>query len=149
MLNDNYSEVDQIIDILVIEDNENTINLFKVITKKFDLTIKFARSMTDFFEIITQYHFKFVLCGLYSENKKDALFIAQFFNRLRLSSKQGKLLLFTSSMILKREIDIHGFDGQLEKEFPYIYAFFKRHFNFRSISSVMNEENVELHFANA
>ena len=52
-------------------------------------------------------------------------------------------------MISKHEIAVHGFDGQLEKEFSYIYAFFMRHFNFRSVNTIVRDENAEMQFANA
>lgn len=131
----------KLFDVLVIEQNENIINLFKVITKKFDLTIKYVRSMVEFFEIIKENNFRFILCDLYSKRIKDAIIIAEVFTRIRLTRDiKGKIFLFSDHELSNVDKSFSAFDDKLDIDFSSIYSFLVDHFDFRTIASIPKEE---------
>ena len=53
----------QNMELLLIEKNEAIIDFFKILTKKFNLRIKYAKSLDEFVELTKSNDFQNVICG--------------------------------------------------------------------------------------
>ena len=128
-------------DILLIEDSTAIIDLFKVLTKKFDLKIKYAKNTSEFLNIIRFNSFKYVLCDLNLDYKLEGLFISKVFSNIRkIQQTESKILLFSSEKVTEKEISKSGFDGSLVKDFLSIYDFLLQNFPLRSFHDLLVNE---------
>lgn len=128
------------IDLLVIDDSSAIIDIFKVITKRFDLKIKFAKNTYEFMDIAQQYNFKYVLCDLNLDYNYEGFFISRIYAIIRkYKNEEGKILLFTSEQATDLELMKFNFDGSLKKEFLPIYDFLIQNFPLRSIHDLLQD----------
>ena len=131
---------DKTIDILLIEDSNSVIDLFSVLTKKFDIKIKYAKNSYDFMTLARDHHFKYVLCDLNLDYKYEGYFISRIYSNIRkVNHENGKILLFSAERETKEEFLIHGFDGSLDKNFLAIYEFLLHNFPLRSFHDLIKE----------
>ena len=129
------------IDVLLVENSTAIIDLFKVLTKKFDLTIKFVENTAEFVEIIKKYDFLFVLCDLNLDYKLEGLFISQIYASFRkIKNLEGKNYLFTSDPVINFDFSKYGFDDCLPKNFQSIYQFLREKFPFRSFHDLITDK---------
>lgn len=137
-------------DLLLIEDNEAVIDLFKVITKKFDLKIHYARNTKEFMDLIKEKHFKYVLCDANLTYAREGFFISQIFVNIKnIRQIQSTILLFSTSTFSEAEVMKFGFDGVVNKNFSTIYAFLMNTFGLKSIKNLTALENNEILYVKA
>ena len=137
-----------LIDILLIDDNESVIDIFKILTKKFNLTIKYAKNTQEFIELSKKYNFSIILCDLNLDYKFEGFFIARLFSSLKLMRHlDSKVLLFSSQTLTNDELLKFSFDGSLDKNFHSIYNFLEVNFPFRSYTEEITlEEQVKAYY---
>ncbi len=131
----------QLYDLLLIEDSTSVIDLFLVLTKKFDLKIKIVKNSNEFMNVIRTNDFKFVLCDSNLNYKYEGLFIARVYNNIRkIKRSQGKILLFSSELASESEIGNFKFDDVLQKDFLTIYEFLLNNFPLRSYHDLIKND---------
>ena len=137
MIND-----DKNIDILLIEDSTAIIDLFKVLTKKFDLKIKFVKNTFEFMDAAQKFDFKYILCDLDLDYKLEGYFIARIHTNLRkYKNKDSKMILFTSDDSKNSDMVQKEFDYALKKEFYSIYEFLLENFELRSYHDLLKVDS--------
>ena len=125
-------------DILLIEDSASIIDLFSVLTKKFDLKIRIIKNTYEFMETAQRSTFKYVLCDLHLDYKFEGLFISRVYSNIRkIKNNDGKILLFTSDKANSHDAMKFGFDGMVEKDFLSIYEFLLNNFPLRSFHDLI------------
>ena len=137
-------EDDKDIDILLVDNNEDIADIFKVLTKKFDLTIKFAKNTEESVRFSKIYSFRFVLCDLNLDYILEGFFISRFFSAINKMNKlEIKIVLFSNEKISHEQMINNSFDYQLEKRFSSIYTFLEKNFSFRSSSKELSKKGSE------
>ena len=130
-----------IIDLLIIEDKAPIVDLLQVLTKKFNLKVKYARNTEEFLNLAKINNFKFVLCDLNLGYSFEGLFIARVFANIRtIKQLNSKILLLNSEKVSEFELNKFGFDGLLLKEFLSIYEFLLGNFPLKSYSDLIKNE---------
>lgn len=129
------------IDLLIIEEAAPIIDLFQVLTKKFNLKVKYVKNTGEFLDLAKMYNFKVVLCDLDLDYSFEGLFIARVFANIRsINRLDSKLFLFSSKKVSKNELDKFGFDELLPKEFSLIYEFLLSNFSLKSYSDLIKDD---------
>ncbi len=129
-------------DILLVEDSSAIIDLFKVLTKKFDLKIKFVKNTFEFMDSIQKFNFKYILCDLDLDYKLEGYFIARIYaNYRKYKNKDGQMILFTSDDSKVVDMVQKEFDYSLTKEFYSIYEFLLEHFELRSYHDLLKDDS--------
>ena len=133
---------EKVVDILLIEDSANIIDIFSVLTKKFNLTIHIVKNTFEFMKTAQSINFKYILCDLHLDYKFEGLFITRVYSNIRkIKNSNGKALLFSSEKTNEEDATNFGFDGQVEKDFLSIYEFLLNNFPLRSYQELIKKES--------
>jgi hypothetical protein len=136
------SKNDKIVDILLIEDNESVVDIFKIITKKFEVSIKYAKNTNEFIKLMQMFEFRHVLCDLNLDYKYEGLFISKIYNNIRrIKPNNGKIYFFSNEIVGNFDLQKFCFDEVLEKNFSHIYGFLKSNFSFKTYKHFLEIEN--------
>lgn len=131
----------KVYDILLVEGSTAIIDLFSVLTKKFDLTIKFVKNTNEFTNITQRLSFKFVICDINLDYKYEGLFIARVYNNIKkIKNNEGKILLMCPESPSENELKKLTLDGILPRGFSTIYDFLLQNFPLRSYQDLLKNE---------
>ena len=122
----------EVIEMLLVENNEAIIDFFKVLTKKFDMQVKYVTNTTEFVELVKKYDFKNIICDVDLSYKFEGIFISNLYNNIKkIRNIDGKMYLL-SDRIVPNIDGKFNFDGILPKKFQEIYDFLIQNYEFKS-----------------
>ena len=116
-------------DILLVESSQEIIMLFEELSKIFNLTIAYAKNITDFIELVTVYEFKFVLSNMHIEYKFGGLFLSRMFTNIRkVKINDGKMFLYSLQNNSNFDLSKLSLDDLAEEKFSNFYSFLSTNF---------------------
>lgn len=131
-------------DLVIIDDNDEFVSLFKDILKSFNLKVGFVKTLEEFIDIALITNFKFVLCNMHVERYYAGLFLTQIYNKIS-KFKNEKAKLFFYSFPEKEIFDISDviLDDLAFQRFTNIYDFLNYYFPLKFLKHFSYELFIE------
>ena len=108
---------------MLIEDNNEVISLVTDIVAKYNIQLIVGHNTTEYINLTKRFRFKYVLCDINLDYKREGFDIVKIHKKRRLKSK---IVAFTSSDVSPDVTMTLGFDFYLEKKPENFINFLKK-----------------------
>lgn len=133
-----------VIEMLLLEKNESIINFFKVLTKKFNMKVKYATNTEEFVELVKNNDFENVICNIDLSYKFEGLFISNLYNNVKkIRNFNGNMFLLSNRTIPKNYANKIFIDGLISINFKAIYEFLEKNYDFRYYHNALSQSIVQ------
>ena len=120
---------EEIVDLLFVEESEQIGFLFSEISKIFGLSVKIAKSLDEFVQLVTDYDFKFALCNLHVEHNFAGLFLSRMYTIMKIAKiVDGKLFFYSFQHNQMIELSKLSLNDLSEEKFNNFYDFMLEYF---------------------
>lgn len=120
-------------EMLLVESNETIIDFFKVLTKKFDMQVKYATNTNEFVDLVKIYNFQNIICDIDLSYRLEGIFISNVYNNIKnIRHIDGKMYLLSDRTVPNLREGKFKFDGVISKKFQEIYDFLVQNYDFKS-----------------